>query len=99
MIIYDRKSDITWRDGAVTSAAELAKNPVTEALTTDDCVLFDNGAGVVYSWRRLADLKAEYGVTEEDPEAALEAVKTAMAKPKPTVEELQAIIDALLGGE
>lgn len=83
----------------MTTAAELAANPVTKALTTDNCVLFDNGEGVVYSWRRLDDLKAEYGVTEEDPDAALEAVKTAMEKPKPTVEELQAIIDALLGGE
>lgn len=99
MRIYDKKSDITWRDGAVTTAAELAANPVTKALTTDDCVLFDNGEGVAYSWRRLDDLKAQYGVVEENPEAALTLVEKAMSKPKPTVDELQAVIDALLGGE
>lgn len=99
MRIYDKESDITWRGGTATTAAELAANPVTKALTTDDCVLFDNGDGVVYSWRRLADLKAEYGVAEEDPEAALDSVKAAMAKPKPTVDVLQSVIDALLGGE
>ena len=99
MILYDKVSDITWRDGNVSTATDLAANPVYADLTMVDCVLLDNGEGVVYSWRRLADLKAEYGVTEEDPDAALEAVKVAMEKPKPTVEELQAIIDALLGGE
>ena len=98
MILYDKVSDIKWQN-RTTTAEELAADPVHADLTKVDCVLFDNGEGMVYSWRRLADLKAQYGVIEEDSEAALELVKAAMAKPKPTAEGVQAILDALLGGE
>lgn len=92
-------SDLTWRNGRVTTASELAADPATAAMTEEDCVLFDDGDGAVCSWRILANIKAEYGVTDEDPNAALEKVSAKMARPKPSADELQAIIDVLLGGE
>lgn len=86
MILYDGRSPITWHGGKTTTAEDLASDPVRCALLTEPCVLIDNGVGVVYSWRRLEDMKKTYGIIEDDPEEALSLIRQERKKPKPTTQ-------------
>lgn len=77
LILYDKKSSITWRNNETTTAEEIAGNPKIKGLVgDDDCVLIQNDKGQTLTWRYLNVLKSQYGVEEADPEKALEEIKS-----------------------
>ena len=86
MQLYDGESSIYWAHRGLLTKEQMADVPQYEQLLSQPSVLFDNGAGVVYDWRLLSVLCAEWGVqATEDAEADFEALQAAMAAPKPKV--------------
>lgn len=78
MQLYDGRSDIDWfYEGAMT-IGEMAADPRYAPLASVPCVLYDDGAGRVYSFELLEVMKAKLGVEEEDPEKAYEACVAAL---------------------
>lgn len=86
MILYDGTSSINW----------FHNGPMTREQMDGDgkypqdgrAVLFDDGAGKVYSWKLLDAMCDEYGIYKtEDAQADFDAVVAAMNEPEPTVEQ------------
>lgn len=70
--IYDGKSSIKLPSGRVITKDEMQNEAFYRQLANDVCVINVNEAGVMSSYILLADMKEQYGVTESDPETALQ---------------------------
>lgn len=107
MLLYDGKSSINWVYHGEMTKAEMVKDPELKALTEVPCILFDDGAGRVYSWKYLSALAAQYGVEQKaTPEETFAAIQAAMQLPPrdalTELDEHAAAIEelaAMLGGE
>lgn len=101
---YDRTYSLTLPSGKTMSPQELADNEIYSALGTIDCAIVVLSDGVTYEWKRLGELKEEYGVSNDDPEAAVnevnEKIRQAEEEDKEllsSVQEIQMQVDALAG--
>ena len=71
------------------TAKQIAADPNLKAMSTHEVVLLTDGVDITYDFRWLDDLKSQYGITEEDPQTALDLVIEAMNQPRPTVDTLE----------
>ena len=82
MQLYDGTSDIDWFYDGHKTRAEM--NGDSRYPQDGRAVLYDDGAGKVYSWQRLDVLCDAFGVTKtEDSRADFDAVATAMEEIPP----------------
>lgn len=87
MILYDGTSSIKWKTGELT-VEQMRENPVYQSLLDNPSVLYDDGAGEVYSWILLSVLCNQNGVpVTDDAEADFATVQEKMSIVEPTLEE------------
>lgn len=103
--IYDKKSSLVLPNGETWTVEDFAKSSFYKPLATVDCVV-DVDGGVLTSFSTLAGMKAQWGVTTEDPEQALAEIQQKRAEAEQqaqeeaaTVADLQAQMNALCGIE
>ena len=92
MILYDGTSSIDWFHEGQKTREQMDGN--SRYPQDGRAVLFDDGAGRVYSWKLLDAMCDEYGVDKtEDAQADFDSVAAAMQEPKPTTEQKVAEIE------
>lgn len=87
MQLYDGKSSIDWVYRGTMTKSQMAKDTELKPLTEEECVLYDNGDGKVYSFNRLEVLKGIWAVTEDNPVLALNAIIDKMNEVPLTTED------------
>lgn len=80
MRLYDGKSPICWHGRGKMTAAKMKKEPQYAPLFQTECVLFDGGEEEVYSFRTLAEMKAQFGVNATEPDRALIILEAAITE-------------------
>lgn len=62
MLLYDNGANIDWFYGGTQTYDEMRADPLHRRVTEVPCVLYDNGAGKVYSYETLESLAARWAV-------------------------------------
>lgn len=99
--IYDGTSDLTMTNGTTYSPVELAAVPRFYMLTKEKCLIWQDGEGVTFMWRRWNDMlsylteeeREQYDAEELDDDAALDLIITRMSLQPITADE---VADALI---
>lgn len=96
MILYDQGTSVDWFYTGSQTYDEMKADPFRKALTEVPCVLYDNGAGKVYSFEPLESVCARWAVPYTgNPERDFSNLTSAMAGAykAPGVAEAQATAD------
>ncbi len=93
--LYDKTSDIKFPNGKVMTAEEVKATGRYDNLFSGDVVMTLTENGTMTSYQFLSSMKDAYGVTEADPEKALELVIEAEAAAKAKQNEEMATIESL----
>ena len=93
--LYDKASDIKFPNGKVMTAEEVKATGRYGNLFSGDVVMTLTENGTMTSYQFLSSMKDAYGVTEADPEKALELVIEAEALAKAKQNEEMATIESL----
>ena len=89
MKLWDHRSPIKWvYDDYPSTIEEMQDNPEFRFFLDTNIVLFDDGRDRVYSYCTLDELKARYGIRQDNPEVALRQAKSSMSRHVPTNSEL-----------
>ena len=100
MILYDQKSNVDWFYDGEMSADQMKELPDKKGLFKEPCVLYDDGAGKVYSWEPLSEAAKRYYVVCASDEETFEELEHRMfGNPYVSAQEekIQRQLDALAG--
>ena len=104
--LFDQTADVLTPSGKTIKNADLAADPFFGVLVREPCAVTYGERGEMLTLQPLEALKSMYGVTEEDPDAAVVAVQSKMDESDHrvkatmvTCESLQRQLDALGGME
>ena len=94
--IYDGKSNLTMTNGTTYSLLELKAVPRFYTLATERCLIWQDGDGITFMWRRWEDMlsyltedeRTAYDSKELPEEDVLDMIITRMSATAPSNEEL-----------
>lgn len=90
VILWNHKSPIKWHFGEPEWTVEQIKNdPSKKFMLDQEVVLFVDDEGLAIKWTLLEMWKAQYSVTEDDPEKALEICITRSNIAPTTIADLE----------
>lgn len=98
--LWNHSDPINWRSvfhwGTMT-AEEIAADPDLCSMMDEEIILITDGAEITYDYRRLEDWKQAYGVTETDPQKALDECIAIRNRPELSKDDLVSILSAVTG--
>lgn len=90
--LWDKQSPIIWywKDLEDWTIEVISKNNLLPL--DEEIILYQNGHGETFYWKRLSDLKGMYDVTEKNAKKAFDEVIYRMSIPKTTQDNLEQIV-------